>query len=252
MPVFVDLGNTRLKWVADAAGAEIARGALAHAGVLPDGLEAQWAALPATADVYVASVASCAIDASLDDLAQRRFSRAAHFVRSPAEALGIRNAYAEPARFGVDRFLGLAALHAAHARAQVLVGVGTAMTLDALDADGTHLGGWILPSPALMRAAVLARTARVDAAEGALVDFATDTADALHSGSLQAARGTVERFAANVACALQTWPAVVLTGGGADELSALLPGAERAPDLVVAGLRLWAASAASDFARASQ
>jgi type III pantothenate kinase len=253
MQLLIDLGNTRLKWALATPGALHTRGALVHAGAgVAHALEHAWAELPAVTHSYVASVAPLAIDMDIESFAQQRFGVVPDFVRSPAVALGIRNAYAEPQRLGVDRFLGLAAVHAAAPRAQVLVGVGTAMTLDALDADGTHLGGWIVPSPALMRDAVLARTARVGVSDGVLAEFATNTADALHSGSLHAASGAVERFCANAARRFQAWPAVVLTGGGADELAPLLPGAERRDDLVLEGLALWATAAESpEIARGS-
>lgn len=253
--LLVDLGNSRFKWALAAAGTLHTPGAFAHAeaaSVSPD-LDREWKNLPAIDAVFVASVAPLALDVEVEAFARQRFGIAAEFVRSPAEALGIRNAYAEPQRFGVDRFLGLAAIHARAARAQVLVGVGTAMTLDALYADGTHLGGWILPSPALMRASVLARTARVGVADGVLADFATNTADALHSGSLHAASGAVERFVANAARELGRWPEVVLTGGGAVALAPLLPGAEQRDDLVLEGLALWANAARTpEFARSDR
>ncbi|MET0232040.1 MAG: type III pantothenate kinase [Rhodanobacteraceae bacterium] len=253
--LLVDLGNSRFKWALAASGTLQAPGAFAHAAVssLTPDLDREWKNLPPIDAIFVASVAPLALDVEVEAFARQRFGIVPDFVRSPACALGIRSAYAEPQRFGVDRFLGLAAIHAQAARAQVLVGVGTAMTLDALDADGTHLGGWILPSPALMRASVLARTARVDVADGVLADFATNTADALHSGSLHAASGAVERFVANAARELGTWPEVVLTGGGAVELAPLLPGAALRDDLVLEGLALWAKAAqAPEFARVSQ
>jgi type III pantothenate kinase len=253
--LLVDLGNSRFKWVLASSGTLQTPGAFAHAdvtSVVPD-LEREWKDLPPLDAIFVASVAPLALDVEIEAFARQRFGITPEFVRSPAAALGIHSAYAEPQRFGVDRFLGLAAIHARAARAQVLVGVGTAMTLDALDADGTHLGGWILPSPALMRASVLVRTARVGVADGVLADFATNTADALHSGSLQAASGAVERFVANAARELGTWPEVVLTGGGAIELAPLLPGAERRDDLVLEGLALWAKAVESpEFARRTQ
>ena len=253
--LLVDLGNSRFKWALATAGTLQAPGAFAHAeaaSVTPD-LDREWKNLPPLDAIFVASVAPLALDVEVEAFARQRFGIAPEFVRSPAHALGIRNAYAEPQRFGVDRFLGLAAIHARAQRAQVLVGVGTAMTLDALDADGTHLGGWILPSPALMRASVLARTARVGVSDGVLADFATNTADALQSGSLHAASGAVERFVANAARELGTWPEVVLTGGGAVELSPLLPGAERRDDLVLEGVALWANAAESpEFARSTR
>ena len=251
MHLLIDLGNTRLKWALGSARAASARGAFAHTDVaIAPLLEREWADLADVDRIYVASVAPLALDVEIETFARRRFGVEAAFLRSPASALGVRNAYPEPHRLGIDRFLGLAAVHAAQARAQVLVGVGTAMTLDALDADGTHLGGWIVPSPALMQNAVLARTARVGVAGGRLTDFADNTADGLYSGSLHAASGAVERFCANSARALQTWPAVVLTGGGADDIAPVLPGAERRADLVIEGLALWATAAESpEFGR---
>ena len=254
MQLLIDIGNSRLKWATVVSGKIAVRGAIAHAMTnIGEVLEHEWAALPPVRQIYVASVAPLAFDTEIEILARSRFGIDAEFLRSPAEALGIRNAYAEPLRLGIDRFLGLAAIHAIAPRAQVLIGIGTAMTLDALDADGVHLGGWILPAPALMREAVLARTARVGVSDGALVEFADNTADGLYSGSLHAARGAVERFVANTARELGTWPAVVLTGGGADEIAPLLPGAERRADLVIEGLALWAVAAESpDFARAAR
>jgi type III pantothenate kinase len=252
--LLIDLGNTRFKWALAASGAWQVRGSFAHVDVpIAPALEREWAELPRVDAIVVASVAPLALDVEIEAFARQRFGVAPEFVRSPAVALGVRNAYAEPQRLGVDRFLGLAAIHARAARAQVLIGVGTAMTLDALDADGTHLGGWILPSPALMRASVLARTARVGVSDGMLVEFATNTADALHSGALHAASGAVERFVANTARELGTWPEAVVTGGGADELAPLLPGAERRDDLVLEGLALWATAAESpEFARGTE
>lgn len=246
MQLLIDLGNTRLKWALADAGAIAERGAFAHAGAdIGAALDAAWVRVPAIRRIHVASVASLALDVELETTARRRFGVESEFLRSPAEALGIRNAYPQPDRLGIDRFLGLAALHATQPRAQVLIGVGTAMTLDALDEDGTHLGGWIVPSPALMRRAVAARTARVGEADGACVDFADNTADALYAGSVYAASGAVERFVANAARRFGAWPLVVLAGGGADEIAPLVPGAERRVDLVLDGLLLWARAAES-------
>jgi type III pantothenate kinase len=254
MQLLIDVGNTRLKWALVSAGAVLERGAFAHTGADVTGaLDREWRALPTMQHIHVASVASLALDEEIEASARRRFGIVPDFLRSPAAALGIRNGYVEPQRLGIDRFLGLVAIHAASARAQVLVGVGTAMTLDALDADGTHLGGWILPSPSLMRDAVLARTARVGVSDGRLTDFADNTADALHSGALHAASGAVERFCANAARRFGTRPAVVLTGGGADEVAALLADAQPRPDLVLDGLKLWASAAESpDFVGANR
>ncbi len=246
MALLIDIGNTRFKWARVESGGTWARGAFAHTRAdITEALDREWANVTPPTRILVASVASLALDVEIEAVARRLFGVEPEFLRSPAAALGIRNAYPEPQRLGIDRFLSLAALHATRPTAQVLVGIGTAMALDALDADGTHLGGWIVPSPALMRESVLARTARVGSADGQWTEFADNTADGLHSGTLAAASGVIERFCANAARRFQTWPAVVLTGGGADEIAARLPGAERRADLVLEGLALWASAAES-------
>jgi type III pantothenate kinase len=243
MNLIVDLGNTRLKWALENRGETLARGAIAHAdATLTRALASAWDPLPGATRILVASVAPLAIDVELEALAQQRFGVTPEFVKSPASGLGIRIAYAEPERLGIDRFLGLAAAHAAHRRAQVVVSIGTAMTLDALDADGGHLGGWILPSPALMRVTLLAGTARVGVVDGRVVEFADTTADAVRSGTVNAAIGAILRFRANAERRFAKNPALVLTGGGADELAPMLPDAERRDDLVLDGLALWASS----------
>jgi type III pantothenate kinase len=255
MNLLVDLGNTRLKWMLESGGATIAHGAVAHAdtssaAALSLTLSLAWGGLPRVAKICIASVAPLAIDVELEAIAKQEFEVVPEFLRSPAFALGIRNAYAEPERLGIDRFLGLAAAHATHRRAQIVVSVGTALTLDALDADGTHLGGWILPSPALMRDALLARTARVGAADGRIIEFADTTADAVRSGTVNAAIGAVERFRVNAERRFAKRTALVVTGGGADELAPMLPDAERRDDLVLDGLALWTSS--PEFARGSR
>jgi type III pantothenate kinase len=199
---------------------------------------------------WIASVVSSAREQELAAFVRERFGLVARFVRSPAAALGIRNAYAQPERLGVDRFLAFAAAHARHARLQVLVSAGTALTIDALDADGSHLGGLIVASPQAMRLAVVAGTARVDARGGQFSERPRSTADAVVTGSLYAAAGAIERFRASLVAAGETLPPILLGGGGADELEPLLAPVERVHDLVLHGLALWARDAATAAAPA--
>lgn len=242
MKLLIDLGNTRLKWATLTQDDLRAGGVFAHGQEpLETALRAEWSELRGIDAVLVASVVAPAREDELDAFVHARFGRHADFVRTPATALGVRNAYAEPARLGVDRFLALAALHAERERAQVLVSVGTALTIDALGADGRHHGGLILASPRLMREAVLGRTARVDALGGRWKEMPDNTVDAVVAGSLYAALGAIERFVAVARQRLGAPPALVLTGGGGEELAPLLPQAERAHDLVLRGLARWAA-----------
>jgi type III pantothenate kinase len=243
MKLLIDLGNTRLKWATAIDGQVRAGGVFAHSDVsLVSELRREWTDLARVEAVYVASVIAPAREEELDAFVRERFNLSAQFVRSPSAALGIRNAYAEPQRLGVDRFLALAAAHARRPRLQVLVGAGTALTVDALAADGEHLGGLIVASPLQMRRAVVAGTARVEALDGHCRELPRSTADAVVTGSLYAAAGAIERFRATLVQRFDIAPALLLSGGGGDEIAPLLGPVERAHDLVLHGLALWAAS----------
>ncbi len=240
MKLLIDLGNTRLKWALWDAGRRLMGGVFAHVDTsLEAALSNNWTALPKPEAIVVASVVKSAQEQELTRLLESHFDQAAEFVRSPAHALGIRNAYAEPERLGVDRFLGMATLHNASPRAQILVSCGTALTLDALTSAGQHLGGLIAPSPALMRRALGTATARVGEEAGELVEMADNTADAAWSGCVLSSVALIQRFRGQVSQRVGTPVAVVGDGGGLDEWLALMPDVERGRDLVLRGLALW-------------
>ncbi len=240
MKLLIDLGNTRLKWALWGDGRRAMGGVFAHADTtLEAALSNNWTALPKPEAILVASVVKNTQEQELFRLLGSHFDQTAEFVRSPAQALGIRNAYAEPDRLGVDRFLGLAAVHAASPRAQILVSCGTALTLDALTASGQHLGGLIAPSPGQMRKALGISTARVGEEAGERVEIADNTADAAWSGCVLSSVALIERFRGEVSRRIGTPVAVVADGGGVDEWLALLPDVERGRDLVLRGLALW-------------
>ncbi len=243
MKLLIDFGNTRLKWAIWKDGKHNMGGVFAHADTsLESALSSNWAALSQPEAILIASVVGSEREQELSELINVHFDCVPEFVRSPAAAIGIRNAYAEPARLGVDRFLGLAALHASQPRAQILISCGTALTLDAIDAEGRHLGGLIAPSPALMRHALGRGTARVGEEDGELVEIATCTADAVWSGSVFSALALVERFRAAVVSRIGVPVALVGDGGGLEEWRHLMPDVERGRDLVLRGLALWSES----------
>lgn len=232
-----DLGNSRLKCAPLQAGAVGAGFAVDHDGAaLPDGWQRP---LPAQFDdAVVASVAAPALTAALLAALTGRCERISR-VRTQARCGGVRIAYRQPQRLGVDRFLALLAAHARARRAALIVGVGTALTLDLLDADGLHRGGRIAPAPALMRAALHARVPQLPADGGVYAEFADDTDDALVSGCEGAALGLIACSREAAASLLGASPQVLLHGGGAPALLPRLPEAVHAPALVLEGLAHW-------------
>ncbi len=233
-----DLGNTRLKAApVDARGCVGEVLAIAHDG---SAFAAGWdAALPARIEsAAVASVAPAPLRVALLDALAARGGRIS-LARTLPGLDGVRIAYARPERLGVDRFLSMLGARARGAGPWLLVGAGTALTVDLLDADGRHRGGRIAPSPTLMRQALHARAPHLPAAGGDYAEFAADTADALASGCEGAALALVERSRAEARALLGRAPAVLVHGGGAQALLDLSAGAVAAPSLVLEGLARW-------------
>jgi type III pantothenate kinase len=223
-----DLGNTRVKF------APLERdgvGTMRHVDYdAPPG-----DALPGGGRAWVASVASGARKEAFRAVLAERFAEVRE-VRTEHALGGLRIAYPDPARLGVDRFLAMLAAHAAGGGPWLVVGVGTALTIDLLREDGEHLGGRIAPSPTLMREVLHARVHQLPPAGGRTVTFADNTEDALASGCEGAAVALVERSRDLAAPRVGRAPGILLHGGGAGALAAALPDALWRPALVLEGL----------------
>lgn len=244
MKLLLDLGNTRLKWALAQPSSSIwlARGAVGWHEDLAAVLVSAWTALPRPPAVIAASVVDAAREAQVSAVVAGLFGGELSWLRTPASACGVRNAYAQPQRLGVDRFLTMVAAYANGQAPCVLAGVGTALTLDALAADGRHLGGLIAPGPQLMQQSLLEATVQVrPERSGDILELADNTADAVASGCWQAAAALVERFSTRMASRLGGVPVLLLDGGDAARLAPMLAlPAQLSGDAVLRGLAVWA------------
>ncbi|HXY97714.1 MAG TPA: type III pantothenate kinase [Steroidobacteraceae bacterium] len=220
--LLVDIGNTRIKW-ARLDGDRPGRGkAAAHAGWrAADYQRHLFAPARGIERVVVASVAGSAVDRALA-AAARRAGAVARFVTVARRAGGVTVGYVEPWRLGVDRFAAVVGAHDIFSAVPVcVIGVGTAMTIDLVDADGRHRGGVIVPAPNLMVEALLANTHGIRRrARGVGVGgrgiFGRSTRDAIERGARYAAAALVDRAVEEASGALGREPLVVLTGGEAE------------------------------------
>jgi type III pantothenate kinase len=234
-----DLGNTRLKYAPlDGQGRIGQIIAVAHDGEhLPDGWDA---ALPAHFDTAaLTTVGSPALRTYLLDALTARCARIS-IARTVARFGELRIGYPMPETLGTDRFLALLGARARATCPWLVVGIGTAITLDLIGADGLHRGGRIAPSPALMREALHARAAQLPELGGEYVAFANNTLDALRSGCDGAALALIRAALDDGTALLGVRPQLLLHGGGIDALTGLDADALRAPALVLEGLAAWA------------
>jgi type III pantothenate kinase len=233
-----DLGNTGLKFACWRDGKLDDVHRVDHDGI---GFAAEWTEqLPSRFETaWVASVGPAALTVELVDALTARGHRIA-MARTQPQFDGVRVAYAQPARLGVDRFMALLAAHARGHGPWLVVGIGTALTIDLIDADGVHRGGRIAPSPTLMRESLHARASQLPPTGGTNVMFAADTDSALASGCEGAALALVEQSQQAALALLGSRPRILLHGGGAAALAQALPDATVSPSLVLEGLAQWA------------
>ncbi len=176
-------------------------------------------------------------------------------VPSAAEA-GLVNGYDHPHRLGADRWVALAGARqraqsaGGPARAALVVMVGTAVTVDALDASGRFLGGLILPGFGLMLRALEMGTAGLRVPTGEVVDFPTNTSDALMSGGTNAIAGAIERQYRRLRKIAGHEPMLLISGGAAVKLGPTLDLAfETVDTLIFEGLLHLQAGRRAEAAR---
>ncbi|ANO50432.1 type III pantothenate kinase [Woeseia oceani] len=243
-----DIGNTRLKWGL-AHGTGLRRtGSISHEKLADAGFAALTTRLPEGVETVLASnVAGASFATRLSGIIGLHYSLDVHFARSTASAYGVTNSYKQPRRMGVDRWVAMIGAHRMYNTALCVVDAGTAVTIDALDKNGQHLGGQILPGFSLMTSALNSDTSDLPAVKRAprkadddLHAFASSTGSAIYNGSLAAVCGAIERALRSLRSAGYR-PKLVLTGGDATRILDELDGAaEHCPNLVLQGLAIMA------------
>lgn len=228
MKLLVDLGNTRMKWAWLEHGELLEPQGVAHAGAVQAPLGALASATRRPTAILLASVAAPALTAGIAGCLAARFGVTPQLARTGSAAQGVRNGYRDHAQLGVDRWLAMVAAFARYRQALCVVDAGTAVTLDAISADGAHLGGFIVPGRELMRASLLRETGGLATAVGNGPDAATasdwgrDTASCIRLGAMSAIRGLVGHSLRALGESGER-PLLVLTGGEAEAIRCDLP-----------------------------
>ncbi len=232
----VDSGNTRLKWGLYDGSGWCAQGALAQNEVT--GLAELAGRLSRPEKIMVANVAGDVVaKAIVAVLAAWKVEPC--FVHSEARRAGVTNDYTNPAQLGVDRWCALIGARWQTTAPVVVVGAGTATTIDTLDENGHFLGGFILPGFDLMRSSLAKNTANLPLADGDWQAYPRCTDDAITSGCIEAQAGAIERAFERIAGHPEA--SCLLFGGGASRLASLLRCPHRRADhLVLEGLRILA------------
>ena len=227
----LDVGNTRLKWAYYEAPVKGAR-LLAHGAVFLENIdklsEQEFKNLPPPDYILGCVVAGDAIKGRVVEQMEQ-WDAVPRWVVSTAQECGISNGYEHPARLGADRWVAMiGARHRLLARGLqkpcVVVMVGTAVTVEALDGQGNFLGGIILPGHGIMLRALESGTAGLHVPTGDVIDFPINTSDALTSGGTFAIAGAVQRMVENLTRHCGEAPVCMMTGGAGWKMAPSMTG----------------------------
>jgi len=238
----LDCGNSLIKWrVLQVSGDVAAQGASVSAvdllSALSDltGVKIERARLVSVrSDLETEELCSCISSALFIDV-QRAL---------PAPRLGgVVNGYLEYDRLGMDRWLAMVGAFQLERRAMVVIDLGTAVTVDFVDAEGGHLGGYICPGISLLRQQLTTHTRRISFTAEEIPVMQGEpapgrsTVQAVERGCFLMLRSFVASQVLAASDYLGADFVIYSTGGDATLIDDMV-GVRRVPDLVFRGLAI--------------
>src|SRR5215210_1193709 len=163
--------------------ADFLAGLLALEGLRLDGISA----------VIVSSVVP-ALTRSYRNLASGNFGVPFYVVNADMTT-GLDNRYDDPEAVGADRIVNAVAAGKHYGFPAIIIDIGTATTVEAVDGEACYLGGAILTGLYVSLEALISRTAKlpsVDLEEAPPRVIATNTPDSIRSGFIYGYAGAVD------------------------------------------------------------
>ena len=234
MKLFVDAGNTRLKWRLMDRDVEVSYGVGNFDAV--DWIDDVLSLCGKVERVAVSTVLSDQKRELLQNNLAGQLNAPVVFHDAEASRGGLTNAYSDVARMGADRWH---AMYGAWCREQsgfVVVDAGSAITIDYVGGTGKHLGGYILPGKRMMLRSLQQDAARinfesVDASAGAP---GRSTTECVQHGIVWLWESLIARIEADSAHSHMA--RIFITGGDAPALMAAGLSGEHVQKLVLEGL----------------
>lgn len=224
--LYVDIGNTRIKWQHRVHGEKLKQGVL----------EKDTAAYFSWPDAIDCIIVSCVRDdEELYRLFDHRYPNKVRWLTAPlASYAGFHHCYSDANRLGVDRWLAMLGARGNQCGGLMVVDAGTALTIDLFSADNHHEGGYIVPGLNMAREGLFGGTGKVrpftDEADSQAIIPGENTLSCVNAGTLRQHLALV----ANVHADYPEYNLLV-TGGDGQTLAELL-NTGYYPDLIFDGM----------------
>jgi type III pantothenate kinase len=223
--LLVDIGNTRTKYIqTDRLGID------SPTTILNSELSTQWCSdnwayyLENDRDIYLV----CVGQSPLVELLQQwcdGHNIQLNQITSEASKFGLTSFYQNYKQLGADRWLALLGAKTLYPDKNIIIAdAGTATTVDCLQANGQHKGGWILPGIDIMFNSLLTDTAnvKVEQQSQAQLAFGANSSVNVNNACWAATLGMIEQ-SIQQAKVIQCAPdLLIVIGGNGKQLDALM------------------------------
>ena len=173
--------------------------------------------------------------------ASRRYLNCEPVMVGPGVKTGVKVRYETPRDVGADRIANALAAYTKYGGPIVVIDFGTAVTYDAISAEGDYLGGAIAPGVEISLAALVSQTAMLRRVEPVAPDsvIGRNTVASIQSGLVWGFVAQVEGMVKRMVDELGGKARVIATGGQAALVAGLTHVIEETdPLLTLEGLRL--------------
>jgi len=173
--------------------------------------------------------------------ASRRYLKCEPVMVGPGVKTSVRIRYENPKDVGADRIANALAAYTKYGGPVVVIDFGTAVTYDAINADGDYLGGAIAPGVEISLDALVSNTAMLRRVEAVAPDsvIGRNTVTSIQSGLVWGFVAQVEGMVERMVAELGGTAKVVATGGQAGLVAGLTHVIQNTdPLLTLEGLRL--------------
>lgn len=192
---------------------EVGRTAEEHFGLVRDFLVWQNCQVSEVKSVVLCSVVP-PVTTSVMEMSERFFGTKPLAVTGALD-LGIVNAYQPPEAVGADRLVNAVAAIHFYGKPCIVVDFGTATTFDAIDRNGTYLGGAIAPGVTMAAEALFQRTAQLPrvALNEPKRAVGRSTVESIQSGLIFGYVGLVKELVGRFKAEIGSEAKVIATGG---------------------------------------
>ena len=243
--LLVDVGNTRIKalpYQSQYGDASFAKNAftVVHNHCFDQAFARVLTNVSRPQDVWVSNVAGDQARLAVESFCHEEWKIKPNFAHVERDRHGIQNSYINLDELGVDRWMAIQGARQLLKGALIIIGCGTAITVDALSEDDVFIGGAILPGLELSVNS-LSKAQGIPQINFQKYSHAlgTTTTDCVRVGAINACAGGVEKIVVSIIEKFVDIPITILASGGAAKviLSATNLKFEYDANLVLRGLQ---------------